>query len=141
MTGHLSMKTSHIIGISVIALALLFIISTISDSSTYASFSDATESPSETFHVVGRLVKDKPQEYNPEINANVFSFFMIDNDGQERKVILNQAKPQDFDKSEQIVVIGKCDERTFMASSILMKCPSKYNNPKDQNPEKMMGRN
>ncbi|MFM8431683.1 MAG: cytochrome c maturation protein CcmE [Bacteroidota bacterium] len=135
------MKTSHIIGISVIALALVFIISTISDSSTYATFSDAAESPEETFHVVGRLVKEKPQDYRPEVNANVFSFYMIDNEGKERKVILNQPKPQDFDKSEQIVVIGICNDKEFKASSILMKCPSKYNNPKDQNPEKMMGSN
>lgn len=134
------MKNSHIIGISLIALALVFIITTISDSSTYASFSTAAENPDETFHVVGKLVKEKPQEYRPEINANVFTFYMKDNEGQERKVILNQPKPQDFDKSEQIVVIGKLDKEEFMASSILMKCPSKYNNPQDQNPEKMMRR-
>ena len=26
----------------------------------------------------------------------------------------------------------------FVASDILMKCPSKYNNPKDQNPQQTM---
>ena len=132
------MKTSHIIGILSIAVALIFIVSSISDSSTYASFRISAESPSETFHVVGRLVKDKPQVYVPQNNANLFTFFMVDNEGQERRVLLNQPKPQDFDKSEQIVVIGKAGNGEFIASSILMKCPSKYNNPKDQNPEKMM---
>jgi cytochrome c-type biogenesis protein CcmE len=53
----------------------------------------------------------------------------------EREVLLNQAKPQDFDKSEQIVVVGKLSGDRFMATQILMKCPSKYNNPKDQNPQ------
>lgn len=135
------MKSSHIIGIAVIAVALLFIISTISDSSTYASFKVAADNPSETYHVVGRLVKEKPQEYLPRQNANLFTFYMIDNEGQERKVVLNQPKPQDFDKSEQIVVIGKLEDNDFIASGILMKCPSKYNNPQDRNPQKMMGSN
>lgn len=132
------MKRTHIIGIALIAVALMFILSTLSDSSTYASFRIASENPSRTYHVVGKLDKSKEQEYHPEKNANLFAFYLIDNEGQERKVILNQAKPQDFDKSEQIVVIGKLDGDFFSASSILMKCPSKYNNPKDQNPQKMM---
>ena len=132
------MKTSHIIGISFIALALIFILSTLSDSSTYASFRIAGENPNHTFHVVGKLDKSKEQEYHPERNANLFTFYMIDNEGKECKVFLNKAKPQDFDKSEQIVVIGKIDGDNFNAADILMKCPSKYNNPKDQNPQKMM---
>ena len=38
-----------------------------------------------------------------------------------------KSKPQDFEKSEQIVVIGKMEAGNFVASDILMKCPSKYN--------------
>jgi cytochrome c-type biogenesis protein CcmE len=52
---------------------------------------------------------------------------MIDNKGEERKVILHKNKPQDFERSEQIVLIGKMKADAFVASDILMKCPSKYN--------------
>jgi cytochrome c-type biogenesis protein CcmE len=56
---------------------------------------------------------------------------MTDNEGKECKVILNKTKPQDFDKSEQIVIIGKMTGEEFHASDVLMKCPSKYSNPKE----------
>ena len=125
------MKKSHIIAIVIIAVAIGAILSTMADSSTYASFSTAESHPSKTYHVVGKLNKTMPQEYDPHTDADLFSFFLVDNDGKEKKVVLHKAKPQDFDKSEQIVVIGKMDGEAFIASDILMKCPSKYNNPKE----------
>ena len=125
------MKKSHIIAIVIIAVAFAAILSTLADSSTYASFRIAEEHPSKTYHIVGKLNKSKPQLYNPQQDADLFLFFLIDNEGKEKKVILNKARPQDFEKSEQIVVIGKMKDENFVASDVLMKCPSKYNNPKD----------
>jgi len=122
------MKKSHILAIVIIAIAIAAILSTLADSSTYASFRKAEEQPTKTFHVVGKLNKEKPQEYNPQVDADLFSFFLIDNEGQEKMVQLHKAKPQDFEKSEQIVVIGKMEAGNFVASDILMKCPSKYKN-------------
>jgi len=57
----------------------------------------------------------------------MFSFFVIDKDGQEQKVVFNGTKPQDFERSEQIVLMGKMNNDVFQCSKILMKCPSKYN--------------
>lgn len=125
------MKKSHIAAIAIIAIAVAAILSTLADSSTYASFKLAGEAPNKTFHVVGKLNKTKPQSYDPQIDADLFSFYLVDNEGEEKLVMLHKAKPQDFDKSEQIVVIGKMKDNSFEASDILMKCPSKYNNPKD----------
>jgi cytochrome c-type biogenesis protein CcmE len=125
------MKKSFIIAIALIAVAIAAILSTVADSSTYASFTMATEHPKKEFHVVGKLNKEKAQDYNPQVNANLFSFYMMDNEGKECKVILNKTKPQDFDKSEQIVIIGKMAGSEFHASDVLMKCPSKYNNPNE----------
>lgn len=127
------MKKIHIIGIVVIAVALAVIVSTISNSSTYAPFRTAIEKKGSTFHVVGKLNLDKEFIYNPEVNANLFGFYLIDNEGLEKKVLYNGSKPQDFERSEQIVVIGKMSGDEFHASQILMKCPSKYNgNQQDQ---------
>ena len=126
------MKKSFIIAITLIAIAFAAILSTVADSSTYASFAMATEHPKKEFHIVGKLNKEKPEVYQPEVNANLFSFYMTDNEGKECKVILNKTKPQDFDKSEQIVIIGKMSGDEFHASDVLMKCPSKYSNPKEE---------
>ena len=127
------MKKVHIIGIVVIAIALAVMVSTISNSSTYAPFRTAIENEGSTFHIVGKLNKDKEFIYNPEVNANLFGFYLVDNEGIEKKVLFNGSKPQDFERSEQIVVIGKMSGDEFHASQILMKCPSKYNgNQQDQ---------
>ena len=125
------MKKSHIIALLVIAAAVAAILSTVSESSTYATFTEASENEGKVFHVAGKLDKDHERIYNPQVNPNLFTFYMIDSKGMEKKVLLNSAPPQDFEKSEQIVVIGKMKGDDFFASSILMKCPSKYNNPKD----------
>jgi cytochrome c-type biogenesis protein CcmE len=125
------MKKSHIIAIIIIAIAIGAILSTLADSSTYASFSLAAGHPSKTYHVVGKLNKQMPQEYDPHKEADLFSFFLVDNEGVEKKVILHKARPQDFEKSEQIVVVGKMKDDAFVATEVLMKCPSKYNNPKE----------
>ena len=121
------MKKGYLIGIILIAVAFGVIISTVSNSSTYADFTTAESHEGKVFHVVGKLDKEKPFEYNPEVNANIFGFYMTDNNGLEKKVLYNGTKPQDFEKSEQIVIIGKISGDNFHASEILMKCPSKYN--------------
>lgn len=126
------MKKSHIIAIVLIAVAFAVIISTVSNSSTYAPFSTAGENPGSIFHVVGKLNKQKTYEYNPAVNANIFGFYLVDNEGIEKKVLYNGTKPQDFEKSEQIVIIGKMNNDVFYASEILMKCPSKYNGSESQ---------
>jgi cytochrome c-type biogenesis protein CcmE len=123
------MNKTHIIAIVVIAIAIAAIMTTIADSSTYADFTQASKNPDDEFHVVGKLDKEKPLEYAPEKNANLFTFYLKDTEGVERKVLYNGAKPQDFERSEQVVIVGKqgtTDE--FHATQILMKCPSKYNN-------------
>lgn len=119
------MKKSSIAGILIIALAIGIIISTYADSSTYGSFSDAKESSTE-LHVVGQLNKEKELFYDPKKDANYFAFYMRDNEGRESKVVFNGSKPQDFERSEQIVLTGKMVGNEFHASKILMKCPSKY---------------
>jgi cytochrome c-type biogenesis protein CcmE len=123
------MKKSSIIGIVVIAIAIAVIISSYSNTSTYGSFNDAKETKVE-LHIVGQLNKQKALIYDATKDANYFSFYMKDNKGEECKVVFNGTKPQDFERSEQIVLTGKMRGKEFHASKILMKCPSKYTNDK-----------
>lgn len=123
------MKKSSIIGMIIIAIAIGVIVSTYADSSTYGSFSEATSTKKE-LHVVGKLDKSKQMVYNPQQDANYFSFYVNDNKGKNCKVIFTGAKPQDFERSEQIVLTGEMAGDEFHASKILMKCPSKYTQDK-----------
>jgi len=121
------MKRVHIILLVVLALAIGVLVSTYSDSSTYSNFAKA-KSEGELIHVIGKLDKEKQMEYNPFKDANHFSFYAKDKDGQECKVVFDGTKPQDFERSEQLVLTGKMESNVFHAEKILMKCPSKYTN-------------
>lgn len=121
------MKKTHIIAIILIAVAIGAIISLVGDAATYADFKTAEQFPDREFQVVGQLNKDKAIAYDPKSNANEFSFYLVDNSGMERKVVFNGAKPQDFERSEQVVITGHTKGEHFQADKILMKCPSKYN--------------
>lgn len=125
------MKKIHIIGIVIIAIAFGVIMTSLSNNSTYASFKEADGNPGKTFHVVGKLDKSKPFLYDAHLNANLFTFYLIDQKGTEHKVMLEKPEPDDFDHSEQIVVIGNSTgNNEFDAKDVLMKCPSKYQDGK-----------
>ncbi len=123
------MKKGSVFGLIVIAIAIAIIISSYSNTSTYATFKEAKDSQAE-LHVVGHLDKKKQLFYDPAKDANYFSFFMTDSKGQECKVVFTGTKPQDFERSEQIVLTGQMTGSEFHASKILMKCPSKYTQDK-----------
>lgn len=129
------MKITHIVAIVLIASAIGIIIASMGDASKYVSFAEAFQMASkgnnEKIHVVGALKKDTQgnilgMHYDPVQNANLFTFVMIDEQGKEQRVYYNDAKPQDFERSEKVVVIGSVKGEHFVASKILMKCPSKY---------------
>ncbi|MBI1183983.1 cytochrome c maturation protein CcmE [bacterium] len=123
------MKKSGIIALLVIAVAVAIMIATFSDTSSYVTFKTATDNPGVEFHVVGKLLLDKPQDYNPEKDPNYFTFYMTDSTQNEMKIIFHDAKPTDIERSEKVVVIGKAlNDSEFEASKILQKCPSKYKN-------------
>ena len=129
------MKASYIILLVVIAVAVGIILSSTGSASQYVDFAQAekmsNEGDNEMVHVVGSLLKDAAGEYvgmvyNPGMDPNHFEFILKDTKGREQKVLYFQPKPQDFEKAEQIVIIGHAKAGVFVANKILMKCPSKY---------------
>jgi cytochrome c-type biogenesis protein CcmE len=120
------MKTTHIIACIIIAVAIGIIMTTTASTSSYANFSEALHKEGKDFTVVGKLNRDKPISYNPQINANLVTFYVTDPEGKDVKVVLNQSKPQDLERSESIVVKGQAKDGVFYATAILLKCPSKY---------------
>ncbi|KIO74939.1 cytochrome C biogenesis protein [Pedobacter lusitanus] len=121
------MKKSAIIGLITIAICVCFLVSLNADTSNYSTFTEAAKDSRE-FHVMGHWAKEKGTYYDALKDANHFSFYMKDEKGDVKKVIYSGTKPQDFERSEKLVLIGKMNSDTFYASKILMKCPSKYNN-------------
>jgi len=123
------MKRTHIIALIFVALLIgLLSVMLGKGFSRYENFDSKYATSGKEFTVVGYLNKQRAISYNPELNPNQFSMYVIDEAKNERLVIVNKAKPRDIEKSEKVVITGKMNGTTFIASDILMKCPSKYKN-------------
>ena len=120
------MKLSTILILLAIAVGLIIVVTSIEDSSSYETFQVALENPEKEYHIVGELVLHEKMEYDPVENPNLFKFFLKDQDGEIVQVLYDDTKPRDFERSEQVVIIGKMENEYFHASQILTKCPSKY---------------
>jgi len=119
------MKKTHIIALLAIIAGIAIIISASKDFSSFSTFTEA-ELLQKEVKISGTLDLDKDIIYDPEVDPNIFTFNMIDKEGKSNKVILKSPKPQEFERSESIVATGKMEEGVFIASEILLKCPSKY---------------
>jgi cytochrome c-type biogenesis protein CcmE len=119
------MKKIYIVAVIMVVAAIGLLVNAAGDTSTYASFEEA-DSRGGKVKIAGQLAKDQEMYYDPEKNPNYFTFYLTDAKGEQRKVILLREKPQDFEMSEQLVLTGKMKDGTFVASEMLMKCPSKY---------------
>lgn len=127
------MKKSHLFGIIIIAIAVMIIVATAGDASTYVTFGEAKtmaeKGNDHKIHVVGALKKDAQGNITGiETGSDKvsFSFILVDENQQEQKVFYNEPMPADFTKSEQVVIIGAYQNEAFVADKILLKCPSKY---------------
>jgi len=127
------MKKSHILILVVIAVAVAIILSTSNEASTYVTFDQAYQMASNgsknSIHVVGELKKNRDglvEGIVPGADLVSFSFVMVDENKKEQVVFHNQPIPQDFTRSEKVVVIGQYSGNIFVAEKILLKCPSKY---------------
>jgi cytochrome c-type biogenesis protein CcmE len=120
------MKKTHIIALVFIAVLVGVLISMLGDFSRYETFDSAYAQKGKEINVVGELNENSPLIYEPLKDPNKFIFYLKDDKGNVREVMYKGEKPRDFERSEKVVVTGKLDGEVFMASKILMKCPSKY---------------
>ncbi len=124
------MKRTHIIILIGIAALIVGLISFSADFSTYDTIGSANAKKGKFVHVIAKIDKSQPIEYDPIKNPNYLSFYAVDSLGGKTKVIFHNSKPTDLEKSERLVMKGKMQDDHFECSDILLKCPSKY---KDDN--------
>jgi cytochrome c-type biogenesis protein CcmE len=122
------MKPKIIVGVLAIVFFTSLLMYNFGNSiSTYVNFEEAAERS--TSHVIGTW--DSSQDYGFSRERMQFSFHMKDQDGNVRRVVYPRPKPNNFEQATQLVVIGEMRNNTFHASEMLMKCPSKYNDPSE----------
>jgi cytochrome c-type biogenesis protein CcmE len=126
------MKTSSIIILVVIAAAIGALLMYSVDFSTYDTISSAKEKQGKYVHLIARLDKTKPIEYNAIKDPNYLTFFATDSLGGATKVVYRNSKPAELEQSERVVLQGKMQGDIFECDNILLKCPSKYKDDKEQ---------
>jgi len=118
------MNVKIILAVFVIIAAMWFGYSSFVETNVeYSNFS-AAESVHKKVQVKGTWVQDRETKFDPD--RSVFSFYMVDENGQLEHVVYDGAKPNNFEIADAIVVKGKFHDGSFYAEDILTKCPSKY---------------
>jgi cytochrome c-type biogenesis protein CcmE len=120
------MKKIHIILLVFVAAAIAVLISFLKTTTTYDTVDTAVSKPGKFVHLMARLDKSAPVEYDALKDPNFLSFTAIDTLGKSVKVIYHNPKPENFEMSERLVLKGKYEDGIFQCKSIQTKCPSKY---------------
>ena len=118
------MKAKIIIGGIVVVIGIVLAAMNFLESNVeYADFSTAEKSHKKV-QVKGEWVKEQSSSFDA---ASVkFSFYMKDDAKRVVKVVLDGAKPNNFELATSVVAKGKFINNEFHATEILTKCPSKY---------------
>ncbi|HSU29049.1 MAG TPA: cytochrome c maturation protein CcmE, partial [Chitinophagaceae bacterium] len=82
--------------------------------------------PGKFVHVIAKLDHEYPVEYDAINNPNFLSFIAVDSLGESVKVIYRNAKPDNLETSDRLVLKGAYENDHFECKEIMMKCPSKY---------------
>jgi cytochrome c-type biogenesis protein CcmE len=118
------MKAKFIIGgIVILAGIALAAVNFFDANIEYGSFATA-RTAHKKIQVKGEWIRERGSSFDP--SAVQFSFYLRDDNGDVEKVVLDGAKPNNFEAATSVVVQGKYTDDCFRASGILTKCPSKY---------------
>jgi len=120
------MKKIHIVLLVMIAGAIAVLLTFLKSASTYDTVDTAISKPGKFVHLMARLDKSQPVEYDAIKNPNFLRFTAVDTLGKSVKVIYHNAKPDNFEMSERLVLKGKYNDGLFDCKDIQTKCPSKY---------------
>ena len=126
------MKKTHIVILIAIALAIGGLLSLSNDFSTYDTVDSAKQKQGKFVHLIAKLDRTEPVDYDPAKNPNYLAFTAIDSLGSKTKVVYRNSKPAEMEHSERMVLQGKMQGDTFECKDILLKCPSKYKDDKAQ---------
>lgn len=88
----------------------------------YVSFAQAATA-NRPVQVVGELTDE---EIVYDRHANQLRFSLVDKWGNVARIVYAGAKPNNMEHAESVVVAGSFKGEQFVATKLLVKCPSKY---------------
>jgi len=116
------MRSKYIIGgLVIVAFTIWAGISFNASLTPYVSISDA-----KTMESIVQVKGERLGNGNFDIEENMFTFNIRDDQGVEIEVVFDGAKPGNFDQASHVVCVGQYRKGRFHAKELLVKCPSKY---------------
>jgi cytochrome c-type biogenesis protein CcmE len=120
------MKKINIVLLIFIAAAIAVLTSFLQTATTYDSIETAKSKPGKFVHVMAKLDHTQKIEYDAINNPNYLKFTVVDSTGQTLNVVYHNAKPDNLEMSDKLVLKGKYEGDHFECKDIQTKCPSKY---------------
>jgi cytochrome c-type biogenesis protein CcmE len=118
------MNVKVVVGGLIIAFGIVLSAINLFDSNVeYGDFAQARKTQ-KRIQVKGEWVKDRESSFDDE--KIQYTFYLKDDSGEILKVVLDGAKPDNFNIATNVVVKGKYMNGYFHATEVLTKCPSKY---------------
>ena len=126
------MNLKTILGVVIIVVFVIFGSYSFFDSNLEYTNVDGAMKTEKKVQLKGSWNKAKDARFDPE--RTQFSFYLLDEDGNECMVVLDGAAPNNFDMATSVVAKGRYvrEGHYFHATEVLTKCPSKYEAGGDQ---------
>ena len=119
-----AIKPLHIAAIGIILVAIVYGLFGLKEGfRAYTTSGAEAEGSARSVQLAGFL--GSKGEYDTKGH---WTFMLQDKDGKMVKVISSEPKPPNFEQAVSIVAIGRYqpEQQAFVADSLLVKCPSKY---------------
>jgi cytochrome c-type biogenesis protein CcmE len=122
-------KMKFVVGGVMIALAIVYLIYTgIQSSSAYfltvsELYAKGEAMQNRTVRVAGAVDAETITFDNRDL---ILTFDVLDEDGERMAVVFNGPKPDQMREGAEAIVEGKYDGNVFTAQTLLLKCPSRY---------------
>lgn len=118
------MKPGAVIAVLIAIAGLgLGVYAFIANASPYVSAKEAARMAGSVVHVAGKIDHASSKA---SIQDQIFTFNLIDDNGDALPVTYKGMKPGDFDSAPTASVEGSFKDGTFVARKITTQCPSKY---------------
>jgi cytochrome c-type biogenesis protein CcmE len=122
-------KVKFIVGGGVIALAIVYLIFTATQS-TASYFLTVQELHDQGAAIYDRNVRVSGKVVEESIDFNsrdlVLRFNIVDESGATLPVVFNGPKPDQMRQDAEAIIEGRYDGTEFSAKELLLKCPSRY---------------
>lgn len=120
------MKKIHIFLLLCVGGAVAVLVSIMGSLTTFDTVQTARNKPGKFVHLIARLDRTQPIQYDAVNNPNFLMFAVRDSIGDSITVVYRNPKPDNLEISDRLVLKGSFQGSYFDCKEILLKCPSKY---------------